>query len=700
MKHLGIGSFGALLEGLPHAAWVVALPSQRVAAANAAAASLFQRPVEALLGEAALSLAASPEDMAYWAAADQGDLGTLQSDVVLVLAPERTLQASRSIRPLPAEPGQAPTHALVMLVDQSAERRFEAERENLVAELQATLEATADGILVTDAGGGILAFNRRFAELWGMPLELLQQHNDGAVKAWMARTVTEPEAYTQRLHALQQAVMINATDRLILHTGQVLDRVTRPLLRAGRAQGRVWSFRDLSERVTAQERIEELTLHDGLTGLANRRHLSERVAAAAESVRQGGQGFALLVVDLDRFRHINDTLGQEIGDRVLMDVAQRIQGCLRQEDLLARLGGDQFALLVRPADAAAAEAAARRVLNVVAQPSNLDGAQFTLTCSIGVALSPSHGWNVDDLVRHAEAAMRKVKDGGRGSFRMHQARNEVDRRSQMHLDHAMRQALVSGRFRLHYQPQVDLADGRIVGAEALLRWRDPELGEVPPSRFIPVAEDSGFIVAIGDWVLSQAVRQAAVWMQRGHDIPVAINVSALQFQQAHFVDRVANVLAVSGLPAHLLELELTESILVQDAAEALYRLQALARLGLRLSIDDFGTGYSSLAYLKRFPIGKLKIDRSFVSGLPGDDSDAGIVRAILQMARALGKRVIAEGVETEAQRQFLQDAGCDEFQGFLFSPALDTLSFEKRLPPPGEPVPLRPALPRMRLVRG
>ena len=700
MKHPGIGSFGALLEGLPHAAWVVALPSQRVAAANAAAASLFQRPVEALLGEAALSLAASPEDMAYWAAADQGDLGTLQSDVVLVLAPERTLQASRSIRPLPAEPGQAPTHALVMLVDQSAERRFEAERENLVAELQATLEATADGILVTDAGGGILAFNRRFAELWGMPLELLQQHNDGAVKAWMARTVTEPEAYTQRLHALQQAVLINATDRLILHTGQVLDRVTRPLLRAGRAQGRVWSFRDLSERVTAQERIEELTLHDGLTGLANRRHLSERVAAAAESVRQGGQGFALLVVDLDRFRHINDTLGQEIGDRVLMDVAQRIQGCLRQEDLLARLGGDQFALLVRPADAAAAEAAARRVLNVVAQPSNLDGAQFTLTCSIGVALSPSHGWNVDDLVRHAEAAMRKVKDGGRGSFRMHQARNEVDRRSQMHLDHAMRQALVSGRFRLHYQPQVDLADGRIVGAEALLRWRDPELGEVPPSRFIPVAEDSGFIVAIGDWVLSQAVRQAAVWMQRGHDMPVAINVSALQFQQAHFVDRVASVLAVSGLPAHLLELELTESILVQDAAEALYRLQALARLGLRLSIDDFGTGYSSLAYLKRFPIGKLKIDRSFVSGLPGDDSDAGIVRAILQMARALGKRVIAEGVETEAQRQFLQDAGCDEFQGFLFSPALDTLSFEKRLPPPGEPVPLRPALPRMRLVRG
>ena len=250
----------------------------------------------------------------------------------------------------------------------------------------------------------------------------------------------------------------------------------------------------------------------------------------------------------------------------------------------------------------------------------------------------------------------------------------------MTLDHAMRQALVSGRFRLHYQPQVRLEDGRVVGAEALLRWRDPEMGDVPPARFIPVAEDSGFIVPIGDWVLSQAVRQAALWHGKGLTMPIAINVSALQFQQAQFVDRVAGVLASSGLPPALLELELTESILVHDADEALQRLHALARLGVRLSIDDFGTGYSSLAYLKRFPIGKLKIDRSFVHGLPGDDSDAGIVRAILQMARALNMRVIAEGVETEAQRQFLFEAGCHEFQGYLFAPALDALSFEQRVP--------------------
>jgi EAL domain-containing protein (putative c-di-GMP-specific phosphodiesterase class I) len=292
--------------------------------------------------------------------------------------------------------------------------------------------------------------------------------------------------------------------------------------------------------------------------------------------------------------------------------------------------------------------------------------------------------------------MRAAKKGGRASFRLHQARAEGDRRLHMRLDHAMRQALVSGRFRLHYQPQVDLRSGAIVGAEALLRWRDPELGEIPPGRFIPVAEDSGFIVALGDWVLSQAVRQAALWHSKGLSLPIAVNVSALQFQQAQFIDRVAGVLAISGLPPRLLELELTESILVHDAEDALTRLHALERLGVQTSIDDFGTGYSSLSYLKRFPIGKLKIDRSFVMGLPADDSDAAIVRAILQMARALGKKVIAEGVETEAQRQFLQDAGCDEFQGFLVAPALDTLSFEARLKH-GQSAP-PPPVPRIRLV--
>jgi diguanylate cyclase (GGDEF)-like protein/PAS domain S-box-containing protein len=698
-------AWAALLDGLPQAAWLVELAAQRVVAANAAAAALFGRDAGSLVGETAVRLAGSPEDLAYWAAAAGGEPGPLQSDTVVAAADGRVLHVSRSIRPIMAPGGAvggAPalvTHALVALSDRSAERAAENERELLLGELRSTLEATADGILVTDLNGRVRAFNRRFAEMWAMPLALLQAQDDAGVMAWMARSVVDARHYEQRLQALHEAALVTASDRIELHSGEMFERVTRPLFRGGSPQGRVFSFRDLTERIAAQERIEAFSHTDALTGLANRTRLAESVAAAAAAVRRDGGSFALLVVDLDRFRRINDSLGHATGDRVLIDVAQRIQGCLRQEDTLARLGSDQFALLLERADAAAAEATARRVLNGVAQPFSNEGAQFTLTCSIGMALAPSHGTSLEELARHADAAMRAVKTAGRANFRLHQMRTEVDRREYMRLDHAMRQALVSNRFRLHYQPQVRLADGCIVGAEALLRWRDPELGEMAPVRFIPVAEDSGFIVAVGDWVLTQAVRQAALWHQRGHALPVAVNVSALQFKQSSFVDRVAGVLAVSGLPPHLLELELTESILVHDADEALQRLHALADLGLRLSLDDFGTGYSSLAYLKRFPIGKLKIDRSFIQGVPGDESDAGIVRAILQMARALGMKVIAEGVETEAQRQFLLDAGCNEFQGWLFAPALDSLSFEQRLNGAAN----RPATappPRFRLVRG
>jgi diguanylate cyclase (GGDEF)-like protein len=714
-------SFGALFDAIPQAAWLVRLADGRIAAVNAAACALLGRGAGELVGTPALDLASSPEDMAWWDAAAQGELTPLRSHTVIALPDGRALNASRSIQALPPAPGDTPSLALVLLQDRSSDHEADAAREALVAELQATLESTADGILVTDLMGRVRACNRRFAQLWGLPQELLRAVGAGAAGAggsqrlhdWLARHVVDSDGYRRRLQALQDAPLLHASDRLELRNGQVLERVTRPLYggtgaggSTGNIRGRVWSFRDLTDRVAADQRIEALTYNDALTGLPNRRRLNERFAQAARQAHQFGQGFALLVIDLDRFRHINDSLGHAAGDRVLLDVGQRIVGCLRQDDLLARLGGDQFALLVCPADAAAAEATARRVINAVAQPSDADEAQFTLTCSIGVALCPAHGQTADDVLRHAESAMRLVKQNGRANVRLYQARAEGDRRSRMRLDHAMRQALVSGRFRLQYQPQVSLADGALVGAEALLRWRDPELGDVPPARFIPVAEDSGFIVAIGEWVLSQAVRQATLWHQRGHSVPVAVNVSALQFQQAHFVERVASVLALSGLPPQLLELELTESILVHDAHDALQRLNALAALGVKLSIDDFGTGYSSLAYLKRFPIGKLKIDRSFVSGLPGDDSDAGIVRAILQMARALGLSVIAEGVETEAQRQFLLAEGCDQFQGYLYARPLDALSFETRLTSAlSPPMPLLPpggaptGRARIRLVR-
>ena len=677
-----VAAWQALLQASPEAAWIVALPSLRVVAANGAAEALLGLDAARLRNTRADHLLATPEDLAYWDSAhdDPRAAGALDSQTLLHVPDGRVLHLHRNIRPLAAPDASLAHFCLVTIHDITAEQGALSTQEDLATELQATLESTADGILVTDVSGGIRSFNRRFAQLWGMPDVLLENHRDEAVQAWMRRVVDDPQAYERRLLVLQESTLLTATERLTLLSGQVLERVVRPLWSRGRPLGRVWSFRDLSERLAADERLNTLSRTDALTGLANRRQLAEHVEATALGMQHAGDVFALLVLDLDRFRHVNDSLGHEAGDRALREVAARLQRVMRAGTLVARIGGDQFASVLHHADAPAAESAANRVLAAMAEPWQFDGLAFTLTCSVGIALAPGHGRSADELLRHAESAMRSAKSAGSNNLRFHQQRADGDLRSHMQLDHAMRQALASHRFRLHYQPQIDLASGEVVGAEALIRWRDPELGEVPPGRFIPVAEDTGFIIAIGDWVLEQATRQAAAWAAEGRTLTVAVNVSALQFRQNGFVDRVADVLRAHALPAQRLELELTESILVRDADEALQRLQALAALGVRLSIDDFGTGYSSLSYLKRCPIQRLKIDRSFIRGLPADASDAALVRAIVQMAQAMQLQVVAEGVETEPQRAFLLAAGCDEFQGFLFAPALDALSFSRRFP--------------------
>ncbi|MFO1218202.1 MAG: EAL domain-containing protein [Burkholderiaceae bacterium] len=673
-----LGAWRAMLDTLPDAAWIVEAPGLRVVAINSAAVSLLALPPSALERLDALDLVGSPEDLAFWDEVCAGRPARLNSEAVAMSADGRLVQVSRSIAPL-ALAGREPAHYLVSVHDRTETLRAATERETLLAELQATLESTADGILVTDLAGRIRAFNRRFATIWGMPEDLLSGHQDDAVFDWMRRSVTDARSYQRRLAALQDSALMRAHEPVQLLSGQTLEMVTQPQISRGRPIGRVWAFRDRTEIVKADRRIEALATTDALTNLPNRRHFADALERAITWARHDGSRLALLLLDLDRFKQINDSLGMATGDRVLEEVADRIRTCLRQGDMLARVGGDQFAMLVQGADHRGAETAALRVLEATGRAYTLEGTQFTLTCSVGIALLPSDATDAGTLMRHAETAMKEAKLGGRAAFRFHQQGHDADLRRRMRLDHAMRQALAANRFRLAYQPQLDIAQDTIVGAEALIRWRDPELGDVPPGQFIPVAEESGFIIAIGDWVLGQAVRQAALWRSRGFALPIAVNVSALQFQQADFVDRVAQALREAELPGSLLELELTESILVRDAGEALQRLDSLAHLGVRLAIDDFGTGYSSLAYLKRFPIEKLKIDRSFIRGVPGDDSDAGIVHAIIQMARALSLKVIAEGVETEAQRQYLAREGCDQLQGFLVAPALDAVSFEERL---------------------
>ena len=674
----GLAAWLAMLDSLGEPAWIVEAETLAVAGLNPPARSLLGLNDVAPRDLNAASLIGTPEDLAFWDEVGAGRAGRLESEAMVVATDGRLLQVMRRIAPLQVR-GSQPTHYLVMVQDRSEQARQQQEREALLTELQATLESTADGILVTDLAGRIRAFNRRFAQLWDMPSDLLNGAQDDAVFDWMRRSVSDPRAYQRRLAALQESTLTRAADTLQLLSGQTFEMVTQPQVCRGRPIGRVWAFRDRTELVNADRRIEALITTDALTGLPNRRCLGDTLELSLAHAQRDRAGFALLLLDLDRFKQINDSLGTEVGDRVLIEVAERGKTCLRQGDLLARVGGDQFALLVHRAEQRSAEAAAARVLDAIGRAYAFEGSQFTLTCSIGIALYPSDGNDGNELMRHAETAMHRAKQGGRAAFRFHQPSHDADLRSRMQLDHAMRQALTAQRFRLAYQPQVQVDGDAIVGAEALARWRDPELGEVAPAQFIAVAEESGFIIALGDWVLTQAVRQAAAWRSRGMPLKVAVNVSALQFQQADFVDRVAAALHEADLPGGLLELELTESILVRDASEALQRLHALSQLGVKLAIDDFGTGYSSLAYLKRFPIQKLKIDRSFIRGTPADESDAAIVRAVVQLARALNLKVNAEGVESEAQRHFLKEQGCDEMQGFLFAPALDPVSFEQRL---------------------
>lgn len=547
-------------------------------------------------------------------------------------------------------------------------------------------DSSPEAVFITNAAFDVLQANPRCMALTG--------HASGQLLGSSARQFfhdsERPELFAEiELALLARGFWAGEVWRKVADAAVAVEVSWVALLDAqGQLSHTVGFFKDMTERLEAQRRIEKLAYRDVLTGLPNRLLLGQRVEFALRLAERGGGHFAILFIDLDRFKNINDSLGHAFGDRVLIEVSDRILHCMRDVDTLSRMGGDEFVAFLQDADAMGAEVAARRILDALAQPFEVDGMNFSLGCSIGVAMYPADGRTLDDLIKCADTAMYRVKERGRGNFRFYQPQMNVDLLSRMKMDHAMRRAMESGLYRLHYQPQVALDDGRLLGAEALVRWTDPELGVVSPATFIPLAEESGFIITIGSWVMQEAVRQAAMWQRAGRPLVVSVNVSALQFQQPDFVERVAACIADAELTPALLELELTESILVQDANEALSRLHALAGLGVSLAIDDFGTGYSSLAYLKKFPISKLKIDRTFVMGLPEDESDRAIVGATVAMARALKLAVVAEGVETQAQCDYLKELQCASFQGFLCAPGLPAAEFETlaaRLIPPPEP---------------
>ncbi|MBL8448252.1 MAG: EAL domain-containing protein [Zoogloeaceae bacterium] len=437
----------------------------------------------------------------------------------------------------------------------------------------------------------------------------------------------------------------------------------------GRLTHYIAVFNDMTERKAQEAQIAFLAHHDPLTSLPNRALMIERIDRRILQAQREHSRFALLFLDLDHFKHINDSLGHTIGDLLLKDIAQRLVACVRASDSVGRLGGDEFLILLSElADAADAAQVASKVIDAMAPTFEIDGHALATSASIGVAVHPADGKDALELMRSADTAMYHAKSSGRNAFRFFTETMNAAAMERLVLDNAMRQALERDEFHLVYQPQICLATGRITGMEALLRWTSATYGDVPPSRFIPLAEDNGQIIPIGRWVLAQACRQACQWQREGRgDIPVAVNLSALQFRRDDIVQLVHDTLRESGLAPHLLELELTESLLLEQGSEALDTITRLKAAGIRISIDDFGTGYSSLSYIKRFRVDRLKIDRSFIRDIDADLDDAEIVRAIIQLGHVLRMEVVAEGVETPFQLNFLREEGCESAQGYLFA---------------------------------
>ncbi|TVR63914.1 MAG: EAL domain-containing protein [Candidatus Competibacteraceae bacterium] len=463
-----------------------------------------------------------------------------------------------------------------------------------------------------------------------------------------------------------------------------LEAVGNPLRdAAGHIRGAVISSRDITERKANAARIDFLAHHDSLTALPNRLLLHDRLERLLSQSELTQSPVALLVLDLDRFKLVNDSLGHELGDQLLQTVARRLQQKLRETDTLSRQGGDEFLILLPDTGQEGAHRVAGNLLEGLSgQPWRIAEHNLGVTASIGISLYPDTGQDRDTLLRQAGTALTYAKNGGGNTFRLFTAGMNVNTLERLHLETDLREALERDEFLLYYQPQIDLATGRIVGAEALLRWRNPARGLVPPGQFISIAEESGLIVPLGAWVLREACRQARVWQQAGLPrITVAVNLSALQFQRADLLETVEQALADSGLPPECLELELTESILIRDVASALTTVRQLRATGLKLSIDDFGTGYSSLSYLQKLAVQTLKIDQSFVRGLPGGTDSAAIVRAIIQLAHSLKLATVAEGVETDAQLAFLRNHGCDQVQGYYFSRPVPAEDFARLLAP-------------------
>ena len=564
--------------------------------------------------------------------------------------------------------------AFVLITDITKHRRAERIASELENRLLKFMQASAEGI-VFHRDGVILDANPPMTELTGYTLaeavgsktldHIAPDHVARAAAVLASGQETGFESVIVDKHGAR--IPVEFIVRTMLHNGE---------------QVRMTIVRDLRDRHAAQARIHHLAHHDALTGLPNRAAFTEQLEQHLLLGRRNGAHHAVLFIDLDHFKRVNDSLGHLVGDTLLRSVASRITASLRATDLVSRFGGDEFMVLLSGlADGGQhrfdAEEVAQKLLASVGAPIDADGRPLSVTPSIGIALYPEDGATPEELIKHADSAMYLAKARGRANYQFFDRGSLGSAYADLVLEGELAQALERGEFVLHFQPQVHAKSGALVGAEALVRWNHPERGLLLADEFIPLAETRRLMLPIGQWVMAEAVRCALHWQRAGLVVaPVAINLSSVQFESIGFVEAVAQVLPAEGVASGLLELELTERMLMDDMASVKRRLEQLKALGFSISVDDFGTGYSSLGHLKELPIDKVKIDRSFVHDLPANRDSAAITRAIIQMAASLGLRVTAEGVENEAQREHLSAQGCDAVQGLLVSRPLPQLEFE------------------------
>ncbi|MBF0613925.1 MAG: EAL domain-containing protein [Magnetococcales bacterium] len=528
-------------------------------------------------------------------------------------------------------------------------------------------ETATEGILITDAAGRIIKCNQAFSTISGYTQEEVYGRNPS-----MLSSGRHDEAfYTQMWTGIHEHGAWSGEIWNRRKGGEIYPQrlsITSVWNNANALTHYVGIFSDITEIKETEKRLEQMAYFDALTQLPNRVLFRDRLQHELDKKSRNDLKLAVMFIDLDRFKHVNDSLGHSAGDQLLVEVAERIRVCLRKYDTVARLGGDEFAAIITGLkDGRDAAPVARKIIDHLKTVFHLGGHEVFIGASIGISIFPVDGEEIETLTKHADIAMYKAKESGRGVFKFYEEAINAGVQNHLQLESAIRAALRNGEFTAHYQPKVSLENGRIIGMESLVRWIPPNGPMISPARFIPVAEETGLILPLGALMLRESCRQAALWRTRGHEIRMAVNLSAMQFQKSDLVDEVRAVLEVTGLPAEALELEITESMVMGNVEKSIERMVSLKELGLTLAVDDFGTGYSSLNYLKRFPIDTLKIDQSFVRDLDQTREGLAIVLAIISMGKALNLEIVAEGVETQQQMLLLKEKGCHELQGYYFS---------------------------------